>query len=272
MKHTFLAIAIVAAFTTVPAYAGTDKGTGEVCQGSTCNGGGTVPTATAGAAAGAVAGAAAGANAGASATNLNSNHIGVGVTGVNKNTNRNSLGVENHNANVGVNTQGQTLRNTNDLSNRNANIGVNKQGQGQLQGQGQQQAQDQANKQVMQYNEAEGMHYSGEYTVRQAPPATAPDIQPTVPCAIPLTGGGSGLDFGFSIGTAYIDKECEIRETVRLGMHGDAVSKSLANQVIQGKLLEYVREEDEMAQARMEEAKRIEGMATTNSVWDSPYL
>lgn len=258
MKHTIIAIAIATVMAS-PAHATWFGGGDDI----TNNYGGKGGNATAGAAAGAIAGAAAGANAGASATNLNSNSIGVGVGVKNRNTNNNSVGVgvSNHNANVGFNSQGQTLRNKNDLSNRNH--------QGQLQGQVQGQAQDQANKQSMTYNEATGMHYSGGYEVENVPNAIAADIQPTVPCAIPLTGAGSGVGFGVSLGTAYIDKECEIRETVRLGFHGDALSKNLANQVIQSKLLEYVEEADEMAQARMKEAKRVERMASSNDPWDA---
>lgn len=118
--------------------------------------------------------------------------------------------------------------------------------QGQLQGQAQQQKTRQANEQSMTYNESEGVHYSGGYEVENVPDAYAASIQPTTPCAIPLTGAGSGVGFGISLGTAYVDRECEIRETVRLGLNSsDARVKRLANDVLISKLEEMLSTEVE---------------------------
>lgn len=142
-------------------------------------------------------------NAGAVAGASNTNNIGVS----------NRVGVSNYSSNY---MEGQR--------------------QGQAQKQAQQQNSEQANAQSMTYNESEGMHYSGEYTMKNVPDAVAADISPTAPCAIPLTGAGSGVGFGLSLGTAYVDKNCEMREDVRLGLSGDSVSRSLANQVIQSRL------------------------------------
>jgi len=269
MKRTILAIAMAAVMVS-PAYAlfGGDDVTN--------NYGGQGGSASAGAAAGAVAGAAAGANA----SNKNTNLIGVGV-GVdsynrNSNTNLNSLGVSNHNANVGINGQSQSLRN----SNTAVGVGGNArqgQDQGQFQGQVQGQSSKQANAQSMTYNESEGVHYSGSYEakIRNTPDAVAASIQPSAPCAIPLTGAGSGPGVSISLGTAYVEKGCVLRETVRIGMSGDAVSRNLANQVIQGKLLEYLEQEDELAKARMEEAEELQttkAVGGYESIWDNPYL
>jgi len=281
MKKTILFLAIMAATST--AFAG-----GNNNQNGPRFGGGGDSTAVAGAAAGAVAGAAAGANA----SNRNTNRIGVGVS--NKTVGINEQSQSLHNTNTGVNSQGQSLVNTNDLSNRNTNlqgqslynkntavgVGGNAK-QGQLQGQGQEQGQSQSSKQAnaqsMTYNEANGVHYSGGYEakIRNTPDAVAPSIQPSAPCAIPLAGAGAGPGVSISLGTAYVEKGCVLRETVRIGLSGDAVSRNLANQVIQGKLLEYLEQEDELAKARMEEAEELESAKAVGgyeSIWDNPYL
>ena len=109
----------------------------------------------------------------------------------------------------------------------------------------QSQSSKQANAQSMTYNEATGMHYSGEYTVKTVPDAIAASIQPTAPCAIPLTGSGSGVGFGLSLGSAYVDKGCEIREDIRLGMSGDEESRRLANKVLHSRLKAHLNEGDE---------------------------
>lgn len=242
MMKSFLAITALLAVFSTGVFAGGNSNSNGPSNNQGGQGGDAY--AGAGAAAGAVAGAVAGANAGASANNTNL--IGVGV----KSSNYNSLGVSNRNANVGINHQGQSssntnliggssqaLENSNDLSNRNYMEG-------------------QANAQSMTYNEATGVHYSGEYTVKSAPPAVAPGIDPTVPCAIPLTGAGSGIGFGFSVGTAYIDKGCELREEIRLGLSGDSVSQALANQLMQARLRAHLEEADASDPATAEVKKQ----------------
>lgn len=202
--------------------------------------------------------ASAGALAGAVAKANNTTSVGVGVKnhnsniGVNKNTNLNSLGVSNRNSNVGINKQGQALHNTNliggssqalenvnDLTNRNYMEGQRQgqdQAQKQGQGQGQSQSSKQANAQSMTYNESEGVHYSGEYTVRQAPGIVAPSIPPSAGCQKPITGGLSGTLGGVTFGTTYTDETCIMYEDIRFGLEGDATSRQLANRVIQNRL------------------------------------
>jgi len=101
----------------------------------------------------------------------------------------------------------------------------------------------QGNEQSLQYNEAK-QDYSDTYKDYTAP-GYAPSINATVPCAIPVTGGLTlPAAVGISGGSAYVDENCELRETVRLGLRGDATSKALANRVIQQKLLEYANESE----------------------------
>ncbi|MCB9020174.1 MAG: hypothetical protein H6546_07580 [Chitinophagales bacterium] len=194
--------------------------------------------------------ASAGASAGASAKANNTTSVGVGVKnsnsnlGVNKvdNTNFNSMGQSSSlaNTNVGVNK--------NDNRDYNSNLNVSKggsaqqdQGQGQDQMQEQSQTSKQANAQSMTYNEADGVHYSGEYSVKNVPDAVAPSIDPTAPCAIPLTGAGSGVGFSLGLGTAYVDVGCEMREVVRLGlMSGNAAVNAKANEVLSTELDKYL--------------------------------
>ena len=59
------------------------------------------------------------------------------------------------------------------------------------------------------------MQYSGNYTVKTVPNVVASDIYPTSPCMGSSSVGGSGVGFGFSIGSSWTDDECGIRETAR---------------------------------------------------------
>lgn len=169
------------------------------------------------------AGAIAGAAAGAVAGA--SNRTNVGVT----NSNRTSVGV----------------RSSNHNDNRSTAI------QGQLQGQAQGQS--------VTYNEAK-QDYSNTYE-EYATAAYAPSINATVPCAIPVTGGlqlpGVG---GLSGGSAYVDEGCELRETVRLGLTGDAQSRDMANAVLQQQLAGYIQVESDDAPAASESASRDGGL------------
>lgn len=45
--------------------------------------------------------------------------------------------------------------------------------------------------------------------------AYAPGVQPTALCALGLSGGAQGLTFGLSVGTSYIDENCQKLEQVR---------------------------------------------------------
>lgn len=225
-KKTFIAVALTAILAT-PTLAGNNNGPifGSTTNNYTTNNeGGTgigIGVGNAKASAGASAGALAGA----------SNHTTVGI------------GVKNDNFNAM--SQSSALENTN--QNFNSDFNANKQVQGQ--------SSEQANRQVMHYNESDSMHYSGGYEVKNVPNAIAADISPTVPCAVPLTGAGSGVGFGVSLGTAYIDEKCELRETVRLGLRGDAESKRMANMVIRGQLQGYLDEQREEEMARVEDLK-----------------
>ena len=236
-QRQIIALAILALTGGVYASPGDDD-----CVGN-CGGGDTIPyagNAYAGAAAGAIAGAAAGANA------SNKNLIGVGV------------GVTNRNTNVGMNSQGQALHNANDLTNRNYMEGQRQdQGQDQTQGQSQQQRQNskQANRQVMQYNEANKMEYSGGYKLKNTPNPYAVAPPPSAPCYIGVAGSYTAAGLGIAVSGSVYDKGCEVRETVRLGYSSsNEQTRMLADQVIQSKLLEYIDEDVE----RQLEEKRAE--------------
>ena len=72
------------------------------------------------------------------------------------------------------------------------------------------------------------MHYSGSYTVKNAPNVVSGNVYPTSPCMGGTSVGGSGVGFGFSVGSSWTDDECGIRETARsfagMGMHDDAIA------------------------------------------------
>lgn len=69
--------------------------------------------------------------------------------------------------------------------------------------------------------------YGGEYTVKNVPAVVTGNVYPTAPCMGSSAVGGSGIGFGFSIGTSWKDDECGIRETARsfngLGLKEDAL-------------------------------------------------
>ena len=68
---------------------------------------------------------------------------------------------------------------------------------------------------------------AGAYNIRTVPDASAPNVYPTSPCMGSSSVGGSGMAFGFSIGTSWVDDECGIRETARsfagMGLNNDAL-------------------------------------------------
>lgn len=253
MNKIFIALALAVAMT--PAMAGgNSNNNGPIFGGDTTNNYNTTNKGGQGGQGGTGVGVGVGvaksnASAGAVAGASNSNKIGVGVN--NKNTNFNAM------------SQSSALDNRNYNSDYNSNVNVAKggsahqgQAQGQDQAQGQSQSSKQANAQSMTYNEADSMHYSGEYTVKTpVGTAVAPSIDPTAPCAIPLTGAGQNFSVGLSIGTAYVDKGCEMRETVRLGLMGDEKSQNMANMVIRGQLQGYLDEQREEEMARVEKLK-----------------
>lgn len=69
--------------------------------------------------------------------------------------------------------------------------------------------------------------YGGEYTVKNVPAVVTGNVYPTAPCMGSSAVGGSGVGFGFSIGSSWKDDECGIRETARsfngMGLKEDAL-------------------------------------------------
>lgn len=59
------------------------------------------------------------------------------------------------------------------------------------------------------------VQYGGEYTVKGVPNVLTGNVYPTAPCMGSSTIGGSGVGFGFGIGTSWKDDDCGIRETAR---------------------------------------------------------
>jgi hypothetical protein len=79
---------------------------------------------------------------------------------------------------------------------------------------------------------------------RNTPDLSLSNVQPTIPCAIPVNASGVATAFGLGFGTAYIDKACEERELIRLGLaSGDSNTNSLANVVLQKRLAEILKPE-----------------------------
>ena len=74
---------------------------------------------------------------------------------------------------------------------------------------------------------ATSVTYGGEYTVKNVPTVVTGNVYPTAPCMGSSAVGGSGVGFGFSIGTSWKDDECGIRETARsfngMGLKEDAL-------------------------------------------------
>jgi len=103
-------------------------------------------------------------------------------------------------------------------------------GDSQRQEQGQTQRQDQSQKAkssaVSTLNVTQESN-AGAYNIRTVPDAMAPNVYPTSPCMGSSSVGGSGMAFGFSIGTSWTDDECGIRETARsfagMGLNNDAL-------------------------------------------------
>jgi hypothetical protein len=65
-------------------------------------------------------------------------------------------------------------------------------------------------------------------TVRSVPGVSTGNVFPTSPCMGGTQVGGSGVGFGFSVGTSWKDDECGLRETARsfqgIGLPGDAIA------------------------------------------------
>lgn len=92
-------------------------------------------------------------------------------------------------------------------------------------------------------NEAAGTHYSGEYKLRAAPSMALATPPATADCYATQGISGSGIGFGFGINASLYDRECEVRETVRLSLTSDdQTTRSMANVVLQTRLLGYMEE------------------------------
>jgi hypothetical protein len=57
--------------------------------------------------------------------------------------------------------------------------------------------------------------YGGKVEVKNVPDAVAPSAYPTAPCRIAISGAGSGVGFGLSIGGSVLDEDCNKRELSR---------------------------------------------------------
>lgn len=71
------------------------------------------------------------------------------------------------------------------------------------------------------------VRYSGGYEVKNVPGFALGNVYPTTNCAHSTQVGGSGVGFGFTVGTSYLDEECSLRETSRsfagMGLKEDAL-------------------------------------------------
>lgn len=220
MKRTILAVALMSAFAANATQIG-----------GTTNEGGDATAIAGGGSANAVAGGGTGIG------------VGVGIAGAEARAG----------AAAGAISGSAVLNNTrNDVDVRNSSfigVGVSNdvstfQGQNQGQDQGQKQGQDQGQKQAQSADnkgnsQTINQTYNGELAQRtvtsngrvqiaNVPNVYAPSVYPTAPCMGSSSAGGSGVGFGFSVGTSWTDDECGIRETARsfanMGMGSDALS------------------------------------------------
>ncbi|MFM0130036.1 hypothetical protein [Paraburkholderia sediminicola] len=126
-------------------------------------------------------------------------------------------------ASAGVTGSGNS-RNTN----RNTNANLNAQGQQQGQKQGQQQSANNRQSQTAAGGKSsatggqatQSMDGANQQSVNSsyraaASTAYAPAIYPTAPCMGSSAIGGQGMSFGFSVGTAWKDEDCNFREDIR---------------------------------------------------------
>lgn len=172
---------------------------------------------------------------------------------------------------VGVDTD---IRNTN--TNNNANISSNKNEQGQAQGQhqGQAQGQSQSTKNSgnntgvsnVTFNEASGVHYSGEYKVKNVAPVSIGG-----PASGPCNGfsGGIGMSApGWAIGAnaSTVDYGCEQREAARVaGMLG---RMDIANAILEDmEVVKNALKNREGAQKKAEATVLEQKLATTKPVY-----
>lgn len=92
--------------------------------------------------------------------------------------------------------------------------------------------------------------YSDTYK-KYTPTAVAPSINATTPCLIPISGafGVPGLSVGG--GSGVLDKGCEERELIRLGLASDHRDTwNLANTLLQARLAAVAQKDEEEAAAK----------------------
>jgi len=146
--------------------------------------------------------------------------------------------------------------------------------QGQLQGQLQGQSLSnknansakQANKQSTSYTEAK-QDYNDMYE-DYVSAAYAPSVQPTVPCLVPINGGVVVPAVGsISAGSGAIDRGCEMRETIRIGLSSnDPSTQSIANAVLQNMLVDMLNEQTEI------ETPVVESTSPISQVYESDFI
>lgn len=77
----------------------------------------------------------------------------------------------------------------------------------------------------------------GDFKVRNTPNVSVAAPAPSAPCYVGLGGGVAGAGFGVSLAGSTYDKECEERETIRLGLSsGDTAVRQMANEILLQKL------------------------------------
>lgn len=122
-------------------------------------------------------------------------------------------------ASAGVAGSGNS-RNANRNSNRNANSNLNAQGQQQSANNRQSQTAAGGKSSATGGQASQSMDGANQQSVNSsyraaASTAYAPAIYPTAPCMGSSAIGGQGMSFGFSVGTAWKDEDCNFREDIR---------------------------------------------------------
>ncbi len=124
----------------------------------------------------------------------------------------------------------------------------------------------QANKQSTSYTEAK-QDYNDMYE-DYVSAAIAGNVQPTVPCLVPINAGVVVPAVGsISAGSGSIDRGCEMRETIRIGMSsGDTATQSMANAVLQNMLMDMLNEQAEV------ESPVVESTSPISQIYESDFI
>lgn len=117
----------------------------------------------------------------------------------------------------------------------------------------------QANSQTFSYTESDRGNTYEDYT----PNAVAPSIDPTVPCAIPVSMGVGVPGLAASGGTAYIDEGCEQRELIRIGLtSGNAAAEGKAAQLLNRQL------DEALAERAPESDETVASWSSSGGIWE----